>query len=77
MGTLKSKIAVLKTKSSGKIILPDDDAYEEARVTFAVKDAKPAIIVQSASNQDIAAAIEFAKTNNLVISVRSGGLWYQ
>jgi FAD/FMN-containing dehydrogenase len=73
MDTLKSKIAALKTKFSGKIILPDDDAYEEARTTYAVKDAKPAIIVQPTSNQDISVAIEFAKTNDLVISVRSGG----
>jgi FAD/FMN-containing dehydrogenase len=62
-----------KTNFSGKIILPGDEAYETARTTYAVKDAKPAIIVRATSNQDITAAIDFAKTNHLEISVRSGG----
>lgn len=63
----------LKANFLGNIILPDDKAYETARTIFAVKDTKPAIIVQPTTNQDIVAAIVFSRNNNLQLSVRSGG----
>lgn len=66
-------IAHLKINFSGEIISPGDKAYDAARVTFAIKDAKPAIIAQATSNRDIAAAIAFAKEARLQLSIRSGG----
>ena len=66
-------IATLKATFSGNIVLPDDDTYNTARVTYAVKDAMPAVVAQAMSNEDIAAVISFSKANHLQISVRSGG----
>jgi FAD/FMN-containing dehydrogenase len=63
----------LKTNFSGNIILPNDTTYETARITYAVKDAKPAIIAQAKSTKDIAAVINFTKSNSLELSIRSGG----
>lgn len=66
-------ISKLKTKFSGNIIVTGDAEYDAARVTFVVKDARPAAIAQAKTNQDVAAAITFAKERQLQISVRSGG----
>jgi FAD/FMN-containing dehydrogenase len=57
---------------SGDIILPDNDEYEALRVTFAVTDAKPAIIVRPLTSDDIAAALHFVAASSLQLSVRSG-----
>jgi FAD/FMN-containing dehydrogenase len=65
-------ITKLKSGISGRVIIPGDRAYDEARVTFTVKDAHPAVIVQAASTQDISAAIEFSQCNHFSISIRSG-----
>ena len=69
---LTDKIAVLKTQLTGSVITPDDSRYETARKTFVVKDAMPAVIIQAASNEAVAAGIRFARENNLQLSVRSG-----
>jgi len=68
----QAQIELLKAGFSGNVILSGDDGYEDARKTYAVKDAKPAVIVQAKTNKDIAAAIEFSKKNKLQISIRSG-----
>jgi FAD/FMN-containing dehydrogenase len=65
-------ITALKQKISGGIILPDDAAYEAAKITYVIKDAKPAIIVKAKTSQDIAAALAFAQDAQLQISIRSG-----
>jgi FAD/FMN-containing dehydrogenase len=57
----------------GKVITAQDPTYEMARQTEANHDAKPAVIVQCASTDDVIAAVGFAEGNDLVISVRSGG----
>lgn len=63
----------LKTNFTGEVILPEDPAYEQARVTMFEKTAKPAIIVRPHNAKDVTLAIAFARENKLLISVRSGG----
>ncbi len=63
-----------KSSISAEVILPDDASYDEARKLYnAMIDKKPALIVKCTNQQDIVAAIRFAKKNALEISVRSGG----
>ncbi len=57
---------------SGVVVLPADTEYEEARQTYSDKEARPAIIVRPADNDDIVATIAFAKETGLLLSVRSG-----
>ncbi|HSW91340.1 MAG TPA: FAD-dependent oxidoreductase, partial [Candidatus Saccharimonadales bacterium] len=64
--------SALKEQFSGTIILPTDDEYDTARVTYAVIDAKPALIARAANQEDVAAAIHFATTHSLQLSIRSG-----
>ncbi len=58
---------------TGKVITPDDPAYEDARKTLFNKESKPAVVVECASVEDVVATTKFAEENNLAISVRSGG----
>jgi hypothetical protein len=62
----------LRSTFSGEIILPEDKQYESARNTMAAKGS-PALIVRPLTTKDIQAALQFAITNSLVLSVRSGG----
>ena len=58
----------------GKIVLPDDDAYDEARVVWnAAIDRKPGMIVECTGNADVVACVKFARQHALKVSVRGGG----
>ncbi len=58
----------------GELILPEDGNYDEARKIWnAMIDRKPAMIVQVSGADDVQAAIKFAMTNKLDITVRGAG----
>ena len=59
---------------SGELVLPDDPRYDEARKVFnAMIDKRPAVIARCATTADVAAAVNFAREQRLVVAVRSGG----
>jgi len=59
---------------AGEIILPDDARYPKARrVWNHAVDKRPAMIARCAGVDDVRRAIEFARANELLIAVRSGG----
>lgn len=62
----------LKTTFTGEIILPGDAEYEKASTAFIAKGT-PAVVVRPKTSQDVSEAINFAKKNNLILSVKSGG----
>ncbi|HTK22630.1 MAG TPA: FAD-dependent oxidoreductase, partial [Gaiella sp.] len=56
-----------------RLIGPDDPRYDEARAVFnAMIDKKPALIARCETADDVAAAIRFARDNDLRIAVRGG-----
>jgi FAD/FMN-containing dehydrogenase len=64
----------LKKKTKGRIILPADSGFEEARQIWnGMIDRRPALIVQVAAADDVAPAIAFARENGLEISIRGAG----
>jgi FAD/FMN-containing dehydrogenase len=64
----------LRESFAGDIVLPSDDAYDEARRLWnAVFDRRPAVIVRPTSREDVATAIRFAREHDVVLAVRSGG----
>jgi FAD/FMN-containing dehydrogenase len=58
----------------GQIVLPHDDAYDDARrVWNAVHDRRPGLVVRPTGQRDVAAAIRFAREQQLRLAVRAGG----
>jgi FAD/FMN-containing dehydrogenase len=64
----------LRTQVRGEVITPADASYEEARkLSNAMIDKRPAVIVRSRDVGDIRSALGFAKANGLDVAVRGAG----
>ena len=64
----------LKDGFQGRVIVPQDEGYEEARTLFnAMIDKRPAVIAQCASADDVASAVRFGRESDLPTAVRAGG----
>src|SRR5437870_717445 len=58
----------------GTPLPPGADGYDEARKVWnGLFDRSPALIAQCASTADVVAAVNFARENDLLVSVRGGG----
>jgi FAD/FMN-containing dehydrogenase len=67
-------ITTLRQRLTGNVITPDDPAYEEARAIFTGGiDRHPAVIARVANDNDVRAAVRFARDTGLELAVRSGG----
>ncbi|BCB84133.1 FAD-binding oxidoreductase [Phytohabitans suffuscus] len=60
------------TSLTGEVVRPGDESYDRLRRTF-VHEGEPAVIVRCHDGDDVRRAIRFARTHDLVLSVRSGG----
>ena len=59
---------------AGEIVRPDDPGYDAARAVWnSMIDRRPALIVRPTGNDDVAAALRFAREQELVVAVRCGG----
>jgi FAD/FMN-containing dehydrogenase len=59
---------------NGKLIEPGSAAYDEARKVFnGMIDRKPGLIVQPTDTSDVQKAVNFARENNLLVSIHGGG----
>jgi FAD/FMN-containing dehydrogenase len=69
-----TKIEVLKKGFGGKVILPEDGEYDEARKVWnAMIDKRPAVIAECAGTQGAVNALRFARENGMALSVRGAG----
>ena len=60
----------LRGSSSG----PDDEGYDEARAIWnGAHDRRPALIVRCAGVADVMRAVDFARSEDLLVAVRGGG----
>jgi FAD/FMN-containing dehydrogenase len=58
----------------GALIDPSDARYDETRAVFnAMIDRRPGLIARCTTAEDVAAAIDFARREGLLVSVRGGG----
>lgn len=75
MSTMSNEtIPKLKNDVKGKVILPGNDDYNQARTIWnGMIDRHPAVIVQCAAASDVAPAIRFARENDLTISILGAG----
>jgi FAD/FMN-containing dehydrogenase len=65
--------AELETAMEGPLIRPDDAAYEARQVWNGMSDRRPALIACATSVEDVVAAVNFARENGMLLSVRGGG----
>src|SRR5215211_1228121 len=71
---LGGDLSRLRSTVSGQVMLPGEDGYDSARALWnAMVDRRPAVVVRCASSADVAAAIDFSRSNDLEIGVRCGG----
>jgi FAD/FMN-containing dehydrogenase len=58
----------------GALLRPGDDGYEEARTIWnGLIDRRPALVVQCSGAADVVDAVNFAREQNLLLSVKGGG----
>jgi FAD/FMN-containing dehydrogenase len=64
----------LRDALHGRLLLPQDDGYEEAR-HFIIRrfDRRPAFIVQPAGAADVATTVNFARDRRLLLAIKGGG----
>lgn len=69
-----SLIEALQERFKGEIIRPADAGYDDARAIWnAMIDKHPALIARCTNSDDVIEAVNFARDNNLLLSVRGSG----
>src|SRR3954454_597561 len=59
---------------AGEIVRPGDASYDAARAVWnSMIDRRPALIVRPTDTADVVAALRYAREQELVVAVRSGG----
>jgi FAD/FMN-containing dehydrogenase len=70
----EATLAELEQCLHGRLIRPGDADYDEARVTWnGAHDRRPALIVRCVGVSDVMQAVDFARSEDLVVAVRGGG----
>jgi FAD/FMN-containing dehydrogenase len=70
----RESVQALEGSFAGKLVLPGDGDYDEARTLFnSMIDRRPAAIAQCTTPSDVAAALRFGREQGLAIAVRAGG----
>ena len=70
----EARVNSLENDLKGRLLVEGDAGYDEARTIWnAMIDRRPAIIVQPTGVEDVAAAVNFARENELLLSIRGGG----
>lgn len=69
-----SAIPMLKTRIRGEVISPGEEQYHKARRVWNGRiDKYPALIVRCVDITDVLTAIDFARSRDMAVAVRSGG----
>ena len=63
-----------QTSLRGPLLQPGDAGYDDARIVWnGLIDRRPALIARCAGVADVIQAVNFARDNHLLVSVRGGG----
>jgi len=73
-GLDQASLRKLAARIQGRLIVPGDADYDEARhVWNGAFSKRPALIARCANKKDVASSIEFARERGLLTAIRSGG----
>jgi FAD/FMN-containing dehydrogenase len=68
------KSAELRMTFRGRLLAPQDDGYDQARIVQnGLADRRPGLIVQSSGTADVIDAVNLAREQQLLTAVRGGG----
>ncbi|MFT5111062.1 MAG: FAD/FMN-containing dehydrogenase [Parasphingorhabdus sp.] len=71
---MMGSLTELKNQIDGLVLVSGDDEYESARKVWnSMIDRSPAVIVRCKNASDVSAAVSYAHTINMNISIRGGG----
>ncbi len=64
----------LTERFHGEVVLPEDEGYDDARAVWnGMIDRYPAVIAYCSGTADVITAVNFARENDLLVAIRSGG----
>ena len=67
-------LAALRAELRGTAPLPEEAGYEGARTVWnGMVDRRPGLVIRAFGTNDIRAAVNFARVNNLLMAIRAGG----
>ena len=67
-------LTTFKSSLRGGVIEPGDDGYDQARKVYnAMIEKKPRLIVRCVDVADVIASVNFARENDILLSIRGGG----
>ena len=70
----EDSITELKRSLRGRLIQPSDADYDEARKVYnGMIHKKPRLIARCTDVADVICSVNFARDNNLLVSIRGGG----
>ena len=70
----EARIQEFESGLRGRLLRPGGDGYDEARrVWNAMIDKRPALIARCAGVSDVISSVNFARTNDLLVSIKGGG----
>lgn len=70
----ETTIEKFKASLGGELIQPNDEGYDDARKVWnAMIDKRPALIAQCSGTADVITAVNFAREQGVLLSVRGGG----
>ena len=70
----EEQIEEFRASLRGDLLQPDHPDYDQARrVWNGMIDRRPALIARCAGASDVIAAVNFARRNDILVSVRGGG----
>ena len=71
---MATSIEQLRQQAHGQVVTSSDEGYDEARAVYnAMIDRRPSAVVRCVDTDDIVAAVNFARDNDLALAVRGGG----
>jgi FAD/FMN-containing dehydrogenase len=69
----EATVAEFKASLGGQLLLPGEDGYDDARKLWnGMIDKRPALIARCAGAEDVISCVNFARANDLLVSVRGG-----